>query len=144
MKRMILDMTRLLPTLALALAVGCASNRNERPPTESNLTPGMVKLTIKKDQTQQAEILEVFGPPDLVTHKDGLQVWTYDKIRYDVEKTSVGLAVVGAVGGGSGGGAGGAYGSKRRTTSSSTSTMLIIYFDDNDVVRDYRMQVTRF
>jgi hypothetical protein len=140
-----MDTTRIaIPLLALALAAGCASSRNERPPTESNLTAGMVKLTIKKDRTRQAEVLEVFGPPDLVTHKDGLQVWTYDKIRHDLEQTAVGLAVGGAAGGGSGGGAGGLFGSRRRTTRSSTSTMLILYFDDRDVVRDYRMQVTRF
>ncbi|MFQ5845994.1 MAG: hypothetical protein ACE5JG_13505 [Planctomycetota bacterium] len=128
--------------LLLGLA-GCRSHTGPLP-TESNLTPGMAKLTIIKDRTTQAQILEVFGPPDQVTHKDDLQMWTYDKIRHDIERTSGGLLVVGAVGGGSGGGAGAAYGSSRRTTSSSTSTMLIIYFDGQDIVRDYRMQVTRF
>ena len=128
----------------LGLLAACQSSSTEPPPTESNLTPGMAKLTIVKGKTTQAEIMEVFGPPDLVTHKDDLQVWTYDKIRYDIERRSGGLFVLGAVGGGSGGGVGGAGGTKKTVRSSSTSTMLIIYFDNGDIVRDYRMQVTRF
>jgi hypothetical protein len=92
----------------------------------------MAKKTIIKDQTTQAEVTEIFGPPDLVTHKDNMQVWTYDKIRYDVESSDGYLNVlVAGVGG-------------RKARSSSTSTMLIIYFDSNDKVVDYRMSVTRF
>ncbi len=132
-------------TAALVLVGACHSGGStERPATESNLTPGMAQMTIIKNKTVKAEIMETFGPPDLITHKDNLRVWTYDKIRYDVERTKYGLAILGAVGGSSGGGVGGAYGSKSRETSSSTSTILIIYFDEDDVVRDYRMQVTRF
>ncbi|MHC4548167.1 MAG: hypothetical protein ACYTEZ_05255 [Planctomycetota bacterium] len=135
----------ILLLLGLFVTVGCQSGGStEPPPSESNLTPGMAKRHILKDRTTQAEIMEIFGPPDLVTHKDDLQVWTYDKIRYDIERTSGGLAVVvGGGGGGVGAGGGGHY-SKSRTRSSSTSTMLIIYFDAKDIVRDYRMQVTRF
>ncbi|MHC4932509.1 MAG: hypothetical protein ACYTGV_10015 [Planctomycetota bacterium] len=131
-------------TLSIALLAGCRSSHTEPAPTESNLTAGMAKLKIQKEQTTQAEIMEIFGPPDLVTHRDELQVWTYDKIRYDIEETSGGFFVLGAVAGGSGGGAGGAGASGSRKSSASTSTMLIIYFGANDIVRDYRMQVTRF
>ena len=131
--------------VTLILVGACKSkDNNVVEANESNLTPGMVKLKIVKNQTSQAEILETFGPPDMVTHRDGLQIWTYDKIRYDVATRKGGLFIGGAVGGGSGGGVGGAFGSKKRTTSSSTSTMLILYFDDKDVCRDYRLQVTRF
>jgi hypothetical protein len=92
----------------------------------------MAKKTIVKGQTTQAEVTEIFGPPDLITHKDNMQVWTYDKIRYDIESSNGYLNVlVAGVGGG-------------RTRSSSTSTMLIVYFDSNDKVIDYRMSVTRF
>lgn len=120
----------LLAGIALSMA-GCHS---APPPTatESNLTAGMAKRTITKGTTGQAEILEVFGPPDLVTHRDDMQIWTYDKIRYDVQSSSGYFTVL--VAGSSGG----------RSTSSSTSTMLILYFDKNDVVQDYRMSVTRF
>ena len=76
--------------------------------------------------------MEIFGPPDLLTHKDDMQIWTYDKIRYDIESSGNYFNVL-------------IYGrSSNRARSSSTSTMLIIYFDNNDIVKDYRMNVTRF
>ncbi len=89
----------------------------------------MAKSTIIKGQTTQAEVMEVFGPPDLVTHKDDLQVWTYDKIAYDVEVTGGQVSL---------------FRRGTRSRSSSTSTMLIIYFNDSDIVRDYRMNTTKF
>lgn len=106
--------------------VGC--NATKATPTESNLTAGMAKATIQKGATTQAEIMEVFGPPDLVTHRDDLQIWTYDKIRYDVRSDAGTLFLYSA----------------GSTRSSSTSTMMIIYFDKADIVREYRMSVTRF
>jgi hypothetical protein len=119
--------------ISLCLVVfGCAPSNTDLLPTQSNLTAGMAKKAIVKGQTTQAEVTEIFGPPDLVTHKDNMQVWTYDKIRYDVESSNGYLNVLVA----------GIGGNKAR--SSSTSTMLIIYFDSNDKVVDYRMSVTRF
>jgi hypothetical protein len=101
-------------------------------PGQSNLTPGMAKKTIVKGQTTQAEVVEVFGPPDLVTHRDDLQIWTDDKITYEIESSGSYFTVVIA---GTG---------KSRASSSSEPTMLIIYFDAKDVVRDYRMNVAKF
>jgi hypothetical protein len=92
----------------------------------------MAKRTIVKGRTTQLEVMEVFGPPDLVSHRDDAEVWTYDKIRNDVQ-SSGGYLTIG-VAGISGGGA----------QSSSTSTMLIIYFDKNEIVQDYRLHVARF
>lgn len=125
----------MLWTVAASVVVcwgaGCqpADDRVERPTTESNLTPGMAKSTIVKGQTTQAEVVEVFGPPDLVTHKDDMQVWTYDKIAYDFEETG-GMVTL--------------FRQGRRTRSTSTSTMLIVYFDERDIVRDYRMNTIKF
>ena len=118
-------------TALLFVVLGC--NRTESPETQrSNLTAGMAKMNVVKGQTTQTEILEVFGPPDLVTHRDNLQVWTYDKIRYDIQTSGSYLTVLLA----------GTQGS--RIQSSSTSTMLIIYFNNKDIVKDYRLNVTRF
>ena len=114
--------------ITATLMAGCETT----PPAPSNLTPGMAKLTIAKGQTTQAEVVEIFGPPDLVTHRDDVQIWTWDKIRQDVKVSSDYLYLL--VYGGTG----------QRTRSSSTSTMLIVYFDADDVVLDYRMSTTRF
>jgi hypothetical protein len=125
-----------LACATVLLNFGCASQPAER----SNLTAGQAKLHLQKGQTTQAEVLEVFGPPDLVTHRDDMQVWTYDKMRYDVQ--SGGGFLLGGVAYGSGAGLGGIAGSRQQ--SSSTATMLIIYFDQRDIVQEYRLSVTRF
>src|SRR6185436_3116344 len=65
----------------LLVAGGCASTA---PSGQSNLTPGMVKKNIIKNQTTQNDILEVFGAPNIVTkNKTGNEVWTYDKVSID-------------------------------------------------------------
>jgi hypothetical protein len=119
-----------LAAAALGLA-GCAGSPSDDAKT-SNLTPGVVKMTIQKGKTTQNEILETFGPPDLVTHKDGADVWTYDKTNYDYEKRSDYLTVLLAGTGGD------------RVRSSSRSTMLIVYFDGHDVVSDYRLSAIKY
>ena len=130
--RTFLRIRRFLLTVAVGLLVGCQPSQTAQTVTESNLTAGMAKKTIVKGQTTQAEIMETFGPPDLLTHKDDMQIWTYDKIRYDIQSSEGYLTVlIAGVAGGS-------------TRWSSTSTMLIIYFDSKDVVKDYRLSVTRF
>jgi len=99
---------------------------------ESNLTPGMAKVTIVKGQTKQSKIVEVFGPPDLVTHKDDMQIWTYEKIHNEIQSRGGYFTVLLA------------GGDSRRTVSSSTSTMLIVYFDSTDTVTDYRLSVVHY
>ena len=76
----------LLHTAALP---GCRSSQeSEDDATSGALTAGMVKKTVAKGRTTQTEGLEIFGPPDLLTHQDGNEVWTYDKTTYDIERTS--------------------------------------------------------
>ncbi len=98
----------------------------------SGLTPGNVKLTLVKDKTTQAEVQQAFGPPDLVTHKDNQQIWTYDKTSFDYEKRSdYATAIFFGQGG-------------DRVRSSSRSTMLIVYFNDKDIVTDYRLSAIKY
>lgn len=111
---------------------GCQSQSSRSADTNGALTPGAVKMNIVKGQTTQTQVLESFGTPDLVTHKDGRDVWTYDKTTYDYEKRSGYLTVLLAGTGGD------------RVTSSSKSTLLILYFDGNDVVSDYRLSSLKY
>lgn len=120
--------------LICMLLIGCvASNQtSQKTAKESALTPGMAKAYIKPGKTSQTEVLEIFGPPDLVTHKYGKDVWTYDKISYEVSTQGGYLTVLLAgISGGS-------------TSTSNKSVMLIIYFDENDTVMDYKLSVARF
>ena len=114
--------------------VGCAKfSRSETDAMagdtkQSNLTPGMVKLTIEKGKTTQATFLEVFGPPDQTTHRGEQQIWTYDKISYQTRADSGTLI----------------FYSAGSTVSQSVSTMLIVYFDAKDVVQEYKLDSYRF
>jgi hypothetical protein len=117
---------------AASLVLGGCSKPEAAETRPSALTPGTVKRTIVKGETTQAECLEVFGPPDLVTHRDDIQIWTYDKTSYDYEKHGSYFTVI-------------LYGvSGDRVRSSSKSTMLILYFDDADIVQDYRLSAVKF
>lgn len=118
----------------LVLVSGCANSYGTKQGNakESALTAGMTKKFIYPGKTTQTEVLEVFGPPDLVTRKEGKEVWTYDKISQDVS-TSGGFITIFIAG----------Y-SKGSSHSRNTSTMLIIYFDKNEVVDDYKLSVSKF
>jgi hypothetical protein len=95
-----------------------ASNTTQK----SNLTFGAVKSKIVKGKTSQAEILEFFGSPNLVTkNKSNNEVWSYNKMATEKK---------------------GGYsefwdGTRSSTSSSSQSFDLIITFDGNDIVKDY-------
>ena len=113
---------------------GCATTRPtaQEIAKESALTPGMAKKYIYPGKTTETEVLEIFGPPDLVTHKQGKDVWTYDKISQEVSSSGGYITIIFA-------GAG-----KEERSRSSRSVMLIIYFDENDVVKDYKLSAAKF
>jgi hypothetical protein len=132
LRNLFFSLLSLLFCLSIFFVSGCTKSDDTSMANPSNLTAGMVKKSIIKGTTTQAEITEIFGPPDLITHKDNMQIWTYDKVKYDIEYSDGYFNVlIYGVGG-------------NKTRSSSTSTMLIVYFDEKDIVRDYRMNVTRF
>lgn len=118
---------------ALAL-VGCQSQPKEdpTPAQKGSLTPGGVKLTLTKGQTTQAQVQEAFGTPDLVTHANGQEIWTYDKTSYEYDRRSdyATLIFIGQSG--------------DHVRSSSKSTLLIVYFNDKDIVTDYRLSAVKY
>jgi len=116
----------------IAAGIGCASRPADIGAEQSKLTPGMTKRTITKGVTTQAEIMETFGPPELVTQRDGKEIWTYDKLRQEIQSSSGYFTVLIA------------GTSQRSVQSSSTSTMLIVYFDAQDRVEEYRLSTVRF
>lgn len=99
--------------------------RPEIQPKASALTPGMVVKHIQKGKTAQSEILEIFGPPDMITKSGPGEMWGYDKVSREVAETATGARMgastgarteaggrigaggLGLVGGGSGGVIGG-------------------------------------
>ncbi|MCF7791792.1 MAG: hypothetical protein K9L78_04655 [Victivallales bacterium] len=63
----------------LLLLCGCNSSEYGSK-KNSPFTQGNVQLTLKKNKTTQAEVLDKFGPPNVMTiDSDGNEVWTYQK-----------------------------------------------------------------
>ena len=64
--------------------------RPEIQPKASALTPGMVVKHIKKGKTAQSDILEIFGPPDMITKSGPGEMWGYDKVSREVVEAATG------------------------------------------------------
>jgi len=72
--------TVLLMVFFASLSGGCVQAPHIDSPLTNPLTSGQVSLTLRKNQTTQTEVLEVFGAPNLVTsNADEEEVWTYQK-----------------------------------------------------------------
>lgn len=97
--------------------------------TSSNLTFGLVKSKIIKNETTQMEILELFGSPNITTkNRSDLEVWSYNKMS----AISKGGSTVGW------------RNAKGSSSSSNSSFDLIITFTEDDVVKDYSVISTKF
>jgi len=126
--------------------------QSEVQPKASALKPGMVKTKLIVGKTTQAEVLELFGPPDLVTKQGKGEMWGYDKVSREVAEAATGMsmgatALFGGAGGGVlggilGGVGGGAQESRR--VESTTTVFLLIYFDEQGIVTDYKLSATKF
>jgi len=127
----------LVACVVLALS-SCAANV-PKPVTTRNsaLTHGNVKMNLKVGETTQAEVLEVFGAPNITTiDASGREVWTYQRHATVAQSSSgknywtIFLA-------------GGSQSASGFEQSSRTIT-LIIKFDENDIVSDFRSRSSDF
>ena len=72
--------------------------RSEMQPRASALTPGMIGKNIQKGKTTQAEVMEIFGPPDMVTRSGSGEMWGYDKVSREMAESATGARVGASVG----------------------------------------------
>ena len=100
---------------------------------KSNLTAGTVKKEIIKNKTTQAEVLKLFGAPNIMTmDSNGNEVWNYNKMSYSTTTgTDGGTLILWG-------------GSRAMSTSTTKSFDLIITFDKNNIVKDYRVIAASF
>lgn len=104
---------------------GCATFP-EKETENSKLTIGVVKQTIIKGETTQAEILETFGSPNLVAkNKEDNEVWNYNRMSFEYREGADGIFYIFGTG------------SRAMTTATTKSFDLIITFDENEIVKDY-------
>lgn len=123
-------MIRNLVFLMLLTAAGCSQSRS------SAITPGAAKKYIHPGVTTLAEVVEIFGTPNIITRKHGGEMWVYDKVSSRQTGAAIGIG-----GFGHGIGLAGGVGTSER---SETTVMFIVYFDERDIVRDYKISQTKF
>jgi len=114
------------------LFFGCATS-GVKEMSNTNLTSGKVKMEIKKGVTTQAEILQIFGSPNIVTkNRSNDEVWNYNRMSYESAYGSDGGGFI-------------FWGGSRAVSSATTKSFdLIIIFDDKDVVKDYSIIAASF
>lgn len=135
-----LMMVALLTVAAPALAQQQQAN---------TLTHGMAQMTLKVGQTQQLEVLEAFGAPNITTlDGNGREVWVYDRHATVAASSNSSFSIGMLVGGGGGGvGAGGGLGfgkSKAKSEQSTRTMTLIIKFDESKKVIDFKSRSSSF
>ena len=109
---------------------GCAPMPNIEPTQKSNLTVGYVKTQVIKGKTDQAQVMEFFGAPNIITkNKNNNEVWNYNKMSFQR---------------GSGEASDVWFGSRAISSTTTSSFDLIIIFDNKDVVKDYSIISSSF
>lgn len=129
------------PTLVVALLIGvlsgCASNPTPVSDRNSALTHGNVQMNLRVGETTKADVLEVFGAPNVTTRDgQGREVWTYQR-QAQVQQSSSSSGYWTVILAGSSREASGFESSSRMIT-------LIIKFDENDVVTDFNSRTSNF
>jgi len=131
-------MIRNIALFMLLVAGGCSQSHS------TAITPGAAKKHIQPGTTTQAEVVEIFGTPNIITRKHGGEMWVYDKVSSRQTSAAFGIGGLGGGAGSGGFGGGGLAGGVGSSERSETTVMLIVYFDENDTVRDYKISQTKF
>ena len=124
---------------SFAALTGCAVGGELAPLSERNsqLTQGNVQLNIQAGVTTKAQILNVFGAPNITTRNaSGREVWSYQRAGSAAQSASSEQARSVILYGRSQSAAG--------FESSSRMITLIIKFDANDIVSDFRSRESNF
>ncbi len=129
----------LLVSAAVAAALSACATSPSQPVSARNdaLTHGNVQMNVEIGRTTQADVLEVFGAPNVTTiDSSGQEVWSYQRAATVAQSSSndnywtILLA-------GSGSESSGFEQSSRMTT-------LIVKFDDQDIVSNFRSRSSNF
>lgn len=128
----------LLATLLVAVSLaGCATTPGPVDNRNSALTQGNVQMNLRVGQTNKAQVLDVFGAPNITTRDaSGQEVWTYQRqATVEQSKSQSNFWTILLAGGGS---------SASGFSQSSRTMTLIIKFDSSDIVSDFRSRTSDF
>lgn len=124
--------------LAGVFAASCATTSTDGSDSGNNpFTHGNVQLNLEAGVTTQANVLEVFGAPNIATiDSKGLEMWTYQKnATVSSSASSSNYWTVVLVGGES---------SRSQATQSSRSMTMILKFDDSKTLVEFRSRTSSF
>ena len=123
-------LTVILCTLA---CVGCATFPENQEKAKSPLTAGNVSMTLRKGTTTKAEVLNLFGAPNIVTkNRSADEVWNYNRMSYTTRVGQDGASLL-------------FWGGSRAVSTATTKNFdLMVTFDSNDVVKDYSIIQANF
>ncbi len=124
--------------IAVTFASACVPTQTKPVTTRnSELTQGNVQLNLKVGETTQAQVLEVFGPPNIATIDGaGQEVWSYQRHATVAQSSASSNFWTIILAGGSNQAAG--FEQTQRTMT------LIIKFDARKVVSDFRSRSSEF
>ena len=99
----------------------------------NTLTYGMVKKNIKVGQSNQEDVVKLFGSPDNMVMRKNKEIWVYDRYRVETDtRTASGYGTIILAGGSQ----------SSTTTSTRVKTItVIIDFTPTGIVEDLSMRV---
>jgi opacity protein-like surface antigen len=155
---------------ALVLAAGCASSTQTAAPAQrvenpaagtverpSNLSYGTVTATVKKNVTTQAELIDLFGGPNIsTTDSDGVETWVYERTSSTTDTAGnaeaknfeaffgAGASAGPVVAGGGVSGGTRSNSDQRRTVNSIRTLTVVVKFNPNKTVKDCTARASYF
>ena len=109
-----------------AIVLICSGCESSRPRPNSSLTHGQVQMSLVKGVTNQTQVLEIFGSPNVTSlDAQGHEVWTYQR-HASASRESSAYGTLGLIGGTVGG-----------FEQSSRAMTLIVKFNAQKVVSDF-------
>jgi hypothetical protein len=124
-----------------------------QPATPSALSYGTVTSQVRKGETTQLDLVQLFGAPSISTYDSaGIETWVYEKTVTQTDVQANSKAVQGAANlglffnwGQAGGGVAGGQSSQAASTASSVrSITVIVKFNAQKIVSDYSVRASYF
>lgn len=124
-----------------------------QPATPSALSYGTVTSQVRKGETTQLELVQLFGAPSISTYDSaGIETWVYEKTVTQTDVQANTKAVQGAANlgmffnwGQAGGGVAGGQSTQAASTASSVRSITVICkFNAQKIVSDYSVRASYF
>lgn len=137
MKKLILNALAISTFVTTSAIISGCSSATDTATKDSTLTQANIVLSLKKGETTQADVLNAFGAPNIITtDASGNEVWSYQKNAMQATTSSDGFyatIILAGYNSGSGG-----YNQSTRTAT------LIIKFGQDKKVIDFKFMSTSF